>query len=55
MEIITKALYWISTGLMIPVVVLLLIFFVQALVLIGTFRMFRKSSLTSRSNLFWKS
>ncbi len=37
MEIITKALYWISTGLMIPVVVLLLIFFVRSLILIGTF------------------
>lgn len=37
MEIITKTLYWISTGLMIPVVVLLLIFFVQSLILVGTF------------------
>ncbi len=37
MEIITKALYWISTGLMIPVVILLLIFFVRSLLLIGTF------------------
>lgn len=37
MEIVTKALYWISTGLLIPVIILLLIFFVQALILIGTF------------------
>ncbi len=37
MEIITKTLYWISTGLMIPVVILLLIFFVRSLLLIGTF------------------
>jgi len=34
---ITKILYWISTGLMVPVVVLLLIFFIRALLLIGTF------------------
>ncbi len=37
MEIVTKTLYWISTGLMIPVVILLLIFFVRSLLLIGTF------------------
>ncbi len=37
MEIITKVLYWISTGLMIPVVVLLLLFFVRALVAVGSF------------------
>ncbi len=37
MEIITQSLYWISTGLMIPVVVLLLIFFVRSLLLIGSF------------------
>ncbi len=37
MEEITKILYWISTGLLVPVVVLLLIFFIRALLLIGTF------------------
>ncbi len=37
MEQITKILYWISTGLMVPVVVLLLIFFIRALMLIGSF------------------
>lgn len=37
MELVTKTLYWISTGLMIPVVILLLIFFIRALMLIGTF------------------
>ncbi len=37
MEIVTKSLYWISTGLMVPVVILLLIFFIRALLLIGTF------------------
>lgn len=37
MELITKTLYWISTGLMIPVVILLLIFFIKSLMLIGTF------------------
>ncbi len=37
MDEITKVLYWISTGLLIPVIVLLLIFFLRALMLIGTF------------------
>jgi biopolymer transport protein ExbB/TolQ len=37
MEAITKVLYWISTGLMIPVILLLLFFFVRALILMGTF------------------
>ncbi|MBS2098676.1 MotA/TolQ/ExbB proton channel family protein [Carboxylicivirga linearis] len=37
MEQITQLLYWISTGLMIPVMVLLLIFFIRALMLIGSF------------------
>ncbi len=37
MEIITKAMYWISTGLLIPVVVLLIVFFVRALILLGSF------------------
>lgn len=37
MDEITKLLYWISTGLLIPVIVLLLVFFVRALLLIGTF------------------
>lgn len=37
MEEITKILYWISTGLLVPVIVLLLIMFVRALMLIGTF------------------
>ncbi len=34
---ITKLLYWISTGLLIPVIILLLVFFLRALFLIGTF------------------
>ncbi len=37
MDEITKILYWISTGLLIPVIILLLIFFLRALMLIGTF------------------
>ncbi len=37
MEEITKLLYWISTGMLVPVIVLLLIFFVRALILIGIF------------------
>jgi biopolymer transport protein ExbB/TolQ len=37
MDEITKILYWISTGLMVPVIVLLLLFFGRALILMGTF------------------
>ncbi len=37
MDEITKVLYWISTGLMVPVIVLLLLFFGRALILVGTF------------------
>lgn len=37
MNSLTQLLYWISTGLLIPVIVLLLIFFVRALLLVGTF------------------
>jgi biopolymer transport protein ExbB/TolQ len=37
MDAITKILYWISTGLLIPVIVLLLMFFIKSLILIGTF------------------
>ncbi len=37
MDIITNALYWLSTGLLIPVIVLLLLFFVRALLLGGSF------------------
>lgn len=37
MNEITKLLYWISTGLLIPVIIFLLVFFVKALLLIGTF------------------
>ena len=37
MDEITNLLYWISTGLLIPVIIFLLVFFVRALLLIGTF------------------
>jgi biopolymer transport protein ExbB/TolQ len=37
MNIITNILYWISTGLLVPVVVLLVFFFLRALFLIGGF------------------
>ncbi len=37
MNEITNVLYWVSTGLLIPVIVLLLIFFLRSLMLIGTF------------------
>jgi biopolymer transport protein ExbB/TolQ len=37
MNFISNILYWISTGLMVPVIVLLILFFVRALLLIGGF------------------
>lgn len=37
MNVISNILYWISTGLLVPVIVLLIIFFVRAIILIGTF------------------
>ncbi len=37
MEIITNILYWISTGLLVPVIVFLLFFFIKALIMIGGF------------------
>ncbi len=37
MNLISNVLYWISTGLLVPVIVLLIFFFIRALILIGTF------------------
>lgn len=37
MNTISDILYWISTGLLVPIVVLLIFFFIRAIVLIGTF------------------
>lgn len=37
MNVISNILYWISTGLLVPVIVLLIFFFVKAIILIGTF------------------
>lgn len=37
MEAITKLMYWISTGLLVPVIVLLIVFFIKALLTIGRF------------------
>lgn len=37
MNLISNILYWISTGLLVPVIVLLIFFFVRALILIGAF------------------
>ncbi|NPD90958.1 MotA/TolQ/ExbB proton channel family protein [Xylanibacter muris] len=37
MNLISDILYWISTGLLVPVIVLLIFFFIRALILIGTF------------------
>ena len=37
MNYITDVLYWISTGLLVPVIVLLIILFIRSLILIGSF------------------
>ncbi len=37
MNYISDILYWISTGLLVPVIVLLIFFFIRALLLIGSF------------------
>lgn len=37
MNVISNILYWISTGLLVPVIVLLIFFFIRSLILIGTF------------------
>lgn len=37
MNVISNILYWISTGLLVPVIVLLIYFFVRAIILIGVF------------------
>ena len=37
MNVITNILYWISTGLLVPVIVLLIFFFAKALILAGSF------------------
>ncbi len=37
MNVISNVLYWISTGLLVPVIVLLIFFFIRALVLVGAF------------------
>lgn len=37
MSFISNILYWISTGLLVPVIVLLIFFFVRAILLIGAF------------------
>jgi len=37
MNIISNILYWISTGLLVPVIVLLIFFFIRAIILAGAF------------------
>lgn len=37
MNVISNILYWISTGLLVPVIVLLIFFFIRAIILIGGF------------------
>ncbi len=37
MNVMSNILYWISTGLLVPVIVLLIFFFIRALILIGGF------------------
>ena len=37
MHYISDVLYWISTGLLVPVIILLIYFFLRSLILIGSF------------------
>ena len=37
MNVISNILYWISTGLLVPVIVLLIFFFVRALIMVGAY------------------
>lgn len=37
MTVISNILYWISTGLLVPVIVLLIFFFIKSLILVGAF------------------
>ena len=37
MNVISNILYWISTGLLVPVIVLLIYFFIRSIILIGGF------------------
>lgn len=37
MNFISNILYWISTGLLVPVIVLLIFFFIRAIILVGSF------------------
>ncbi len=37
MNIISNILYWISTGLLVPVIILLIFFFIRSIILIGSF------------------
>lgn len=37
MNVISNILYWISTGLLVPVIVLLILFFIRSIILIGAF------------------
>lgn len=37
MNVISNVLYWISTGLLVPVIVLLILAFIRAIILIGSF------------------
>jgi len=37
MHVISDILYWISTGLLVPVIILLIYFFIRSLILVGSF------------------
>lgn len=52
METISNTLFWISNGLLVPVIILLLLFFVRALILIGTFfgEFYQRTRLQQRFN-----
>ena len=55
MELISDLLYWISTGLLVPVIIILIILFIRSLLLVGSFfghyLAMRKSSAQVRNAL----
>lgn len=56
METISNALFWISNGLLVPVVVLLLLFFARAVLLAGGFfgEFYRRYILKNLLPSSWK-
>ena len=53
METISNTLFWISNGLLVPVIVLLLLFFLRTLILIGGFfgEFYQRTKLQKKFNV----